>query len=137
LIISKKSAQQVAPILIEEKTHEVHFSNYKLTLLHDDSPLIVKNNPLATSVDTEKLIYPLTLRLWRQGDFFFPIGMKTRKKLSDFFIDQKVPLHEKNNIPLLVNGNGDVIWIGGYRPNDRYKVTQYTKKVTIFELNRI
>ncbi|WP_259065461.1 tRNA lysidine(34) synthetase TilS [Mucilaginibacter sp. X4EP1] len=137
LIISKKSAQQVAPILIEEKTHEVHFSNYKLTLLHDDSPLIVKNNPLATSVDTEKLIYPLTLRLWQQGDFFFPIGMKTRKKLSDFFIDQKVPLHEKNNIPLLVNGNGDVIWIGGYRPDDRYKVTQNTKKVTIFELNKV
>jgi len=137
LILSKKKEQQIAPVLIGEKTHEVHFSNYKLTLLHDDSPLIVKNNPLATSVDTEKLIYPLTLRLWRQGDFFFPIGMKTRKKLSDFFIDQKVPLHEKNNIPLLVNGNGDVIWIGGYRPNDRYKVTQYTKKVTIFELNRI
>ena len=92
---------------------------------------------MASSVDADKLIYPLTLRLWQQGDFFFPIGMKTRKKLSDFFIDHKVPLHEKNNIPLLVNGNDEVIWIGGYRPDDRYKVTQNTKKVTIFELNKV
>ncbi|MGZ3776231.1 MAG: tRNA lysidine(34) synthetase TilS, partial [Mucilaginibacter sp.] len=55
-------------------------------------------------------------------------------KLSDFFIGQKVPLHEKKQIPLLVNGNGDIIWIGGYRPDERYKVSAKTKKVTIFEL---
>ena len=62
------------------------------------------------------------------------LGMKTRKKLSDFFIDQKIPLHEKSGVPILINGNGDVIWIGGYRPDERYKVTDNTKKVTIFEL---
>jgi tRNA(Ile)-lysidine synthase len=134
LILRKKNEREIAPVLIAEKTHEVNYGDYKLTLLHDDSPLIVKNNPMATSVDAETLIYPLTLRAWQQGDFFYPIGMKTRKKLSDFFIDQKVPLHEKNNIPLLVNGNGDVVWIGGYRPDNRYKVTPNTKKVIIFEL---
>jgi tRNA(Ile)-lysidine synthase len=102
--------------------------------LHDDRPLIVKDNPMAASVDADLVVYPLTLRAWQQGDYFYPIGMKTRKKLSDFFIDQKVPLHQKNDIPVLINGNGDVVWIGGYRPDDRYKVTDKTKKVTIFEL---
>jgi len=45
-----------------------------------------------------------------------------------------VPLLRKKEIPLLINGNGDVIWIGGYRPDERYKVSDKTKKVTIFEL---
>jgi tRNA(Ile)-lysidine synthase len=92
---------------------------------------------MAASVDTDLLIYPLTLRPWQQGDRFYPIGMKQSKKVSDFFIGQKVPLHKKNEIPLLINGNGDVIWVGGYRPDDRYKVSDKTKKVTIFELFKI
>ena len=105
--------------------------------MHDDSPLIVKDNPLAASVDTELLIYPLTMRSWQQSDYFYPLGMKVKKKLSDFFIGQKVPLHEKKQIPLLVNGNGDIIWVGGYRPDNRYKVSAKTKKVTIFELYKL
>jgi tRNA(Ile)-lysidine synthase len=63
--------------------------------------------------------------------------MKTRKKLSDFFIQQKIPLHEKSRIPLLINGNGDIMWIGGHRLNEHYKVSDNTKKVTIFELIKI
>ena len=62
--------------------------------------------------------------------------MKTKKKLSDFFINQKIPLHVKNAVPLLFNGDGRLIWIGGYRLDDRFKVTKNTKKVTIFELYR-
>lgn len=92
---------------------------------------------MAASIDTDLLIYPLTLRYWREGDHFHPLGMKTRQKLSDFFVHQKVPLHEKSQIPLLVNGNEDIIWIGGYRPDDRYKVSAKTKKVTIFELFKL
>ncbi len=135
LILKKKATGQHVPVLIGEKEHAISYGNYKLTVLHDDSPLIVKNNKMAVSVDTDKLIYPLMMRTWQQGDYFYPLGMKTRKKISDFFIGQKIPLHQKNNIPLLVNGNGELIWIGGYRPDDRYKVTDNTKKVTIFELN--
>jgi tRNA(Ile)-lysidine synthase len=60
--------------------------------------------------------------------------MKGRKKVSDFFIGEKVPLHQKEQIPLLVNGNGDITWLGGYRLADNYKVTEDTKKVVIFEL---
>jgi tRNA(Ile)-lysidine synthase len=63
--------------------------------------------------------------------------MKTRQKLSDFFIHEKVPLHKKSKLPILVNGNGDIIWVGGYRPDERYKVSNNTKKVTIFELYKL
>lgn len=136
LILTKNHPAPV-PVLIHEGSHQVNYGAYKVTLLHDDSALIVKNNPLAASVDADKLIYPLTLRPWQQGDAFCPLGMKGHKKLSDFFIARKVPLQQKKEIPILVNGNNDIIWIGGYQPDERYKVTDNTKKVTIFELFKI
>jgi tRNA(Ile)-lysidine synthase len=137
LILTKKQAESNRSVSVSEDQREVKFNNYRLTILHDDSPLIIKDNPLSASIDSDLLIYPLTLRHWSEGDHFHPLGMKTRQKLSDFFVHQKVPLHEKSKIPLLVNGNDEIIWIGGYRPDDRYKVTAKTKKVTIFELLRL
>jgi tRNA(Ile)-lysidine synthase len=136
IILVKNSAEQ-QHVAINESDHTVNYGNYKLTLLHDDSPLIIKDNPMAVAVDANLLIYPLTIRSWQQSDSFYPLGMKTRKKLSDFFINKKVPLHVKNEIPLLINGNDDIIWIGGYRLDERYKVNKNTKKVTIFEMIRI
>ena len=137
LILAKRQATSDETISIDKDQHQVKFNNYQLNILHDDSPLIIKDNPLSVSIDTDLLIYPLTLRHWSEGDHFHPLGMKTRQKLSDFFVHQKVPLHEKPQIPLLVNGNDEIIWIGGYRPDNRYKVTAKTKKVTIFELFKL
>ncbi len=134
LIISPKTIVPYLPVIIEAGTHSVIYGDYHLTLLHDDTPLIVKDNPMATSVDSSLLLFPLTLRAWQTGDYFYPLGMKTRKKVSDFFINQKISLHQKHKIPLLINGNGEVIWIGGYRPDERYKVNDNTEKVVIFEL---
>lgn len=133
-IIINKKKDHPAKISISLNDNEVNFGNYKITLLHDDTPLIVKNNSLAVSVDADLLIYPLTIRTWQHSDFFYPLGMKTKKKLSDYFIDQKIPVHQKSEIPLLINGNGDIIWIAGYRSSERYKVNKNTEKVTIFEL---
>jgi tRNA(Ile)-lysidine synthase len=137
LILTKRQTVHVGEVSINEGQHEVNFGRYRLNILHDDSPLIIKDNPMAVSIDSDWLVYPLTLRHWQQSDFFQPLGMKTRQKLSDFFIHQKIPLHEKMQIPLLVNGNGDIVWIGGYRPDERYKVSKKTKKVTIFELYKL
>jgi tRNA(Ile)-lysidine synthase len=137
LILVKKETEQQPEIAINPTDHALHYGHYKLTLLHDDSPLIIKDNPLSVSVDAGLLIYPLSIRQWQQSDYFYPLGMKTRKKLSDYFINQKIPLHTKNEIPLLVNGNGQIIWIGGYRLDERYKVSKNTKKVTIFELYKL
>ena len=137
LILTPKNKLTNSSLFIGKDDSGVNYGSYKLNVLHDDSPLIVKDNTMAVSIDTGLLVYPLTLRPWQQGDYFYPIGMKTRKKLSDFFIGQKVPLHQKPEIPVLVNGNDEIIWICGYRPDNRYKVTDNTKKVTIFELLKI
>ena len=137
LIITPKTKTITKVAAINDSDNSVDYGSYKLTLLSADSPVIVKDNLLAVSVDAEKLIYPLSVRAWQQTDSFYPLGMKARKKLSDFFISQKIPLHQKTNIPLLINGNSDIIWVGGYRIDNRYKVTENTKKVTIFELHKI
>jgi len=137
LILTKRQITHTETVLIEQSTHELNYGDYKLTLLHDDSPLIIRDNPMATSVDADLLIYPLTIRKWTGGDYFYPLGMQGRKKLSDFFVNEKVPLHVKDRVPVLVNGNNDIVWIGGYRTDDRYKVTAHTKKVIIFELYKL
>ncbi len=134
LIISSIRRSLFVEKQININDREIIFDNYRLSILHDDSPLIVKDNPMAVSIDSDLLIYPLTIRPWQQGDGFHPLGMKGSKKVSDFFAGEKIPVHKKEEIPLLVNGNGDIAWIGGYRPDERYKVSEKTKKVTIFEL---
>lgn len=137
LILKKRAESTWQPVTIAAATASVTYGPYRLTLLHDDSPLIVKDNPLAVSVDAGLLIYPLTMRPWQRGDYFYPLGMASKQKVSEFFIHQKLPLHQKNEVPLLVNGNREIIWMGGYRPDNRYKVSDNTKKVTIFELYKL
>ena len=137
LILVKQNTVSRKGALIGINDREINYAGYKLTILNDDSPLIVKDNPMAVSIDADLLKYPLIVRPWLQGDHFYPLGMKGNKKVSDFFIGQKIPLNQKNEIPLLVNGNGEIMWIGGYRPDERYKVSKKTKKVTIFELYKI
>ena len=60
--------------------------------------------------------------------------MKGKKKLSHFYTGLKIPLTAKNSVPVLENGNGDILWIAGYRSDERYKVGRLSKKVIIFEM---
>ena len=82
-------------------------------------------------LDADKLQYPLILRRWQQGDWFIPFGMKGRKKLSDFFVDKKMSLIDKEQLWLLTSGE-DIVWVVGHRVDARYAVTDKTKKVKIF-----
>ena len=84
-------------------------------------------------LDFEKLQFPLTIRAWKNGDKFIPLGMICYKKLSDFFIDIKLSLLDKGKVYLLCSGK-EIVWVIGYRIDDRYKVTSKTKKMYIAEL---
>ena len=81
--------------------------------------------------DAEKIQEPLQIRYWQEGDYFFPLGMQGRKKLSDFFNDLKTDGFQKRQIPLLCNGNGDILWVIGYRSDNRYRVCETTRYVLI------
>jgi tRNA(Ile)-lysidine synthase len=78
----------------------------------------------------------LVLRTWTDGDSFVPLGMKTRKKISDFFVDAKIPIYEKHHIPILETKNGDVVWVCGQRIDDRFKITGDTKRIMKLEFSR-
>lgn len=79
----------------------------------------------ADKVGTDDLI----LRSWKEGDWFVPLGMKSRKKVSDFFVDTKIPIYKKPFIPILETQRGEVVWVCGYRIDDRFKVTAETQRV--------
>ena len=70
-------------------------------------------------VDKEELVFPLKLRKWQNGDFFYPKGMNGKKKLSKYFKDEKLSLIEKQNTWLLCNNNNSIIWVIGYRQDKR------------------
>ena len=78
--------------------------------------------------DAGKVIYPLKIRKWQKGDTFFPLGMKQKKKLSDYFIDNKLSLFEKENCTIL-ESDGKIMWIIGDRIDDRFKITNSTKNI--------
>ncbi len=85
----------------------------------------ILTEPGTASLDATKLVFPLRIRHWKEGDRFVPFGMKGMKKLSDFFTDQKIDRGQKNRIPILCNGNGDILWIIGYRTDNRYRVDRH------------
>lgn len=93
---------------------------------------IDKNSNLA-KLDFDKIFFPLLLRKWRRGDRFKPLGMKNFKKLSDFFIDQKYSILDKERQWILCSRD-NIVWIVGKRIDDRFKIDSKTKKVYIAEL---
>jgi len=70
------------------------------------------------------------LRPWKEGDYFEPLGMKGKKKLSDFMIDTKIPLNLKKEQEVVLS-EGNIVWVVGKRIDDRYKVTDKTKHIFI------
>ena len=108
------------PIKLEIK--EIDIADFELT----------KSSNVAC-LDSDKLQYPLILRRWQQGDWFIPFGMKGRKKLSDFFVDKKFTMNDKEQLWLLTSGD-DIVWVVGHRVDARYAVTDRTKNVKIFIL---
>ncbi|WP_103071407.1 tRNA lysidine(34) synthetase TilS [Aquimarina sediminis] len=79
-------------------------------------------------VDKEKLKYPLTVRKWKEGDYFYPLGMKGKKKLSKYFKDEKLSLLAKERVWLLCSAK-EIIWIINYRADNRFKIMPQTRQI--------
>ena len=118
----------VAAQRIQEQERSIVFGRYQFNF-EESTDCALRPGQKPMKVDYEKLIFPLTVRLWQEGDFFMPLGMSGKKKLSDFFREQKLTLFEKEELPILVNGNGEIIWLVGHRLDNRYKITEKTQKV--------
>lgn len=104
-----------------------------LEVIENNEELIIGQQSNTAFIDLDKIKFPLTIRRWQYGDYFFPIGMDQMKKLSDFFIDAKIPVPQKDRTWILCSGK-DIVWIMGLRLDNRYKITSKTRKILKLEL---
>lgn len=136
LIFAPNNNSVAQNILIEERDRVIEFDNGRLKLKIEK--LTSENCQLTTDsskayVDADEITFPLLLRKWKQADYFYPLGMNKKKKLSRFFIDQKMSLTEKENT-WIIETDKKIIWIAGKRIDDRFKITPQTKNIIKFSL---
>lgn len=103
--------------------------------IYAQRPISLPNRANIAWVDATELKFPLTLRHWQPGDLFYPLGMAGKpKKIQDYFTDEKIDRFAKERIWLLVNGDGRIIWVLGYRVDDRFKIQSDTTQFACFQL---
>jgi tRNA(Ile)-lysidine synthase len=86
-------------------------------------------------LDAGKVSFPLTVRAREKGDFFIPAGLGGRKKLQDFFVDEKVPREERDLVPVVASGE-DIVWVAGMRADGRFAATGETGSFLVLEVKR-
>lgn len=135
-IISPVETFESANIIIEENDKEILFLLGKLridksTNISFDKPVSYRvsthNSNDSILVDQKKIQFPLLLRKRKTGDYFYPLGMKKKKKLNRFLIDQKLSAIAKENVWVL-ESNQRIIWVVGYRLDERFKMEATTKE---------
>ena len=115
------------PIALKFETNTIPFDskNHQNKVLEE----LIFDNKNTISIDFDILEFPLILRKRQKGDFFFPIGLNGKKKVSKFFKDEKLSLIDKENAWLLCSKKNDIVWVVGMRLDDRFKVTKNTSKI--------
>ncbi len=127
LIISPVEMIQHEMVVIGEEDTTADTEYFSLKISREDfDGKIHKENTLAM-LDADHIQFPLLLRKWKQGDYFYPLGMKKKKKISRFLIDQKLSLLQKEQTWVL-ESNRKIIWIVGLRIDDRFRISPSTKK---------
>lgn len=130
LVLSPLDVTQSAHVLIQQENHQVDFAAGTLQF-HALEKTAEWKLPTVSSIaclDARRIEYPLLLRKWKMGDYFYPLGMKKKKKVARFLIDQKLSKTTKENV-WVMEMKGKILWIVGYRIDERFKVTDTTQKV--------
>jgi tRNA(Ile)-lysidine synthase len=132
------SALLVSPLAttVQPNQTEISWNRQHYILQNIDiADFVLEKTNQKAQLHADLLVYPLVLRSWQVGDSYQPLGMQGQKKLSDLFIEHKIPRNQKDSTLLLQNGNGDILWVAGMRIHERYKVGKNTKKVLILAPN--
>jgi tRNA(Ile)-lysidine synthase len=93
----------------------------------------IPNDALTACLDLNEVQFPLTIRHWLHGDYFYPLGMDQMKKLSDYFVDSKIPVPEKERTWIMASGK-KIVWIMGQRIDHRFRITEKTRRVLVLRL---
>ncbi|MBK8657397.1 MAG: tRNA lysidine(34) synthetase TilS [Bacteroidetes bacterium] len=135
-ILTPVSGVQPSLTVVEKGVELIQVGNYSFSFtLSSAQDVKVKSAKQFAFVDAALVNFPVVIRPWRAGDYFYPFGMKLKKKkLKKFFTDEKIPLHEKENA-LVMEFDGKIIWVCGHRLDERFRVTDKTKTVLKIELS--
>ncbi|MFD3002065.1 tRNA lysidine(34) synthetase TilS [Pontibacter toksunensis] len=136
LVITPKNISSFGSIAIAEGDTTVEAGNMRFSIRHEDAAQYKLNTkPHVAALDADQLKFPLKLRAWQEGDWFVPLGMNGKKKISDLLIDKKVPANLKPQTLVLVSEQS-IAWVVGIRPDNRFKVTDKTQKVVEITMQR-
>jgi len=137
LIIAPINTLEANHILINKNDTEIDFAIGKLKIRRlTERPTTLSASEFIVTLDAKNISFPLLLRKWKLGDYFYPLGMQKKKKLSRFFIDQKLSLTDKEKI-WVIESDKKIIWIIGKRIDDRFKITDKTTDVLSIHFNRL
>lgn len=144
IVITPREASQSEQVLIEKGILEAAFQEGSIlikTFSRDKAVALLRNVSIEKNIegkewrvllDDKKITFPLLLRKWKAGDYFYPLGMKHKKKINRFLNDQKLSLSEKEKVWVL-ESDKKIIWVLGFRIDDRYKVTDRTQSCLSLE----
>ncbi len=132
IIISPRSTEEYQDVLVEEWQDKAALGPWVMHF-HVENVNRISTEPSLATVDCAKVKFPLLWRRWKAGDSFRPLGMNKTKKISDFLIDEQIPLTEKERVTVVTSGS-DIIWLAGFRVDERYKVTADTRTVLTMRL---
>ena len=128
LIIAPVASTEAMNILIEEKEKSINFENGSIEISVLENMASVSEDVNMVQLDFAKVRFPLILRKWKTGDYFYPLGMQKKKKVSRFLIDKKLSTTQKEKV-WVIESNQRIIWVVGQRIDDRFKITPSTKQV--------
>ena len=136
LVLTPRNLSSFGSTAIQEGDTAVEAGNLSFSIRYVDAAIYKLNTkPHVAALDADQLKFPLRLRPWQEGDWFVPLGMNGKKKISDFLIDKKVPANLKPQTLVLVSEQS-IAWVAGHRPDNRFKVTDKTARVMEITMQR-
>jgi tRNA(Ile)-lysidine synthase len=129
LIIATLETENAKHIIVEKNHNKINFQLGGLQFrLSENTAVSIASDKNIAQLNAENLEYPLIIRPYKTGDYFYPLGMQKKKKLSKFFIDQKLSKTDKEKV-WVIETNKKIVWVIGFRIDDRFKITPTTKQV--------
>lgn len=129
-IISPCVATGAANIIIDNPGTPIDYDdgNLRLELLPGSTHPRIEDSSLVAMLDASQVHFPLLLRRWKEGDYFYPLGMRKKKKIARFLIDKKLSRPEKERT-WVIEMNSKIIWVVGHRIDDRFRIRDSTKEI--------